>query len=70
MAASEGDGSVKHRNKSDFVIDQATEQRLRMAELDAACSDIVRPLPLWPIAAFIAITATVAMVLASQAGVI
>jgi hypothetical protein len=46
----------------------AIAQRNRMAELDAVCTQIARPVPLWPIAAFAAVAATLAMVIASVEG--
>jgi hypothetical protein len=46
----------------------AIDQRNRMAELDAVCTQIARPVPIWPIAAFAAVAATLAMVIASVEG--
>jgi hypothetical protein len=38
------------------------------AELDAVCTQIARPVPVWPFAAFAAVAATLAMVIASVEG--
>jgi hypothetical protein len=58
--------SIAFRRLADHAIDMkmlAIAQRNRMAELDAVCTQIARPVPVWPFAAGAAICLTLALVL-------
>ena len=61
---------MKRQGKYGFTFDNKAEvgRHNHYAELDAVCTQIARPVPLWPIAAFAAAAATLAMVIASVEG--